>query len=139
MPFNFRIFVLIWIIQPICSLFYNNMGKKDKRNVGVVVDDDMEEENELEAELQAVLAMRQEKAMLSQDDSADAPPSKVKPSTYNKDGLLKALEELACTTLPFVETLQICDFPVEITDENDDLAREVNFLVFLIVNILTLF
>jgi hypothetical protein len=41
---------------------------------------------------------------------------------YNREGLLKSIEG---RDLPFEESMQICEFAVEIQDENDDLEREV--------------
>ena len=55
-----------------------------------------------------------------------------KKSTYNKDGLLRCIENMDTANLPFLETMRICRYNVEIPDENDDLQREVlEYLYFL--------
>jgi hypothetical protein len=46
-------------------------------------------------------------------------------TNYNKGGLVMANENLMVHKLPFIETLQICEFPVDEHDENEDIEREV--------------
>lgn len=100
----------------------NKMGKKDgmkrKRDPMQEDYDDVEVDPELEAEMAALKAIREEKENPAQLGE--------KPKTgYNTEGLIKCLEKLDTTHLPFKETYQLCDFDINIRDENDDLDREV--------------
>jgi hypothetical protein len=94
-----------------------------KRKFGNQTTEEVEqerEENELEAEMKALEAIRAEKA------GKHAAPAAGGMFPYNKEGLLKAVESLKVTSLPFVESMQICEFEAQIADENDDLQREVS-------------
>lgn len=46
---------------------------------------------------------------------------------YNRDGLLSALASMEETRLPFVESMVICKFSIDVPDEHDDLQREIAF------------
>ena len=129
------------------------MGKKDvsgkKRKRALEAQE--AEDPELEAELAAVLSMKQEKENGSrhgdggggddESDGEDGEPDDTNHSsssrrgkvhgggmknTYNADGLLQSLQSISTQTLPFVETLQICEFDLDVQDEHDDLQREVS-------------
>lgn len=99
------------------------MGKKDKLGQKRRRDEDSDEDEvdpELQAELNALMSMRAEKG-LSEAAGAD-----MASRTNNKDGLLRALQAAGAAQLSFKESMQICQFDLEVEDENDDLAREVN-------------
>ena len=104
-------------------------GKKRNRQVSF---DDVNEENiedaEFQAEIQALKLSRAEKA-LEQEQLHESVTSKPSVSTatnvYNSAALLKCVEDMGTVNLPFLETLQISEFSLEIVDENDDLEREV--------------
>uniref|UniRef100_A0A7S3M572 Uncharacterized protein n=1 Tax=Spumella elongata TaxID=89044 RepID=A0A7S3M572_9STRA len=99
------------------------MGKKDgnrKRKADEVVSDNEEEDAELQAELAAVLAARQEKKNVENGEAVE------RVTMYNKEGMLKCVEELD-TGLPFAETLVVCEFHANIINENDDIEREMAF------------
>ena len=104
-------------------------------------------DNEFEAEMQALLQARNE--MLSKsiqnnnknltsynhdnigdDDNNNNDDNNAVISTthkmYNKDGLLKCTEDID-NHLSFSETLVICNYQCDVIDENDDINREVNF------------
>lgn len=112
------------------------MGKKDPNGLKRKrLEEDIlnnEEDPELEAEMAAVLAMRAENEIV---DNNDGKALKIKGgnkknmerNTYNKEGILRALEGMGTRTLPFIETLEICEYDIAIEDENDDLAREMEF------------
>lgn len=109
------------------------MGKKDpkgsKRRTSVEAEDsDSESDAELQAELralQAIQAEREETQGLSDDEGTLKKPVKRQRGIYNKEGLEQAV--LGQTELPFLESYEICEFEVEPTEENDDLAREMAF------------
>lgn len=97
-----------------------------KRKFSAVSAEELEKqaaENELEAELKALEAIRAEKSGAS--DSQRMSSSHL---PYNKDTLLKVADGLLVNSMPFVESMQICEFEVNITNDNDDLEREVRFL-----------
>jgi hypothetical protein len=104
------------------------MGKKDGKRKRVESDDEEDVDPELEAEMAALAAMRAEKdakqigAVEAGEESAERPKN-----LYNKEGLLQAIESLG--SLPFIESLQLSEFAVDVHDENDDLEREVHFFV----------
>jgi len=79
-------------------------------------------DNELDAEIQAVSIMREERKQKQLHSSNPTPNT----SNYNREGLIQCLESMSSTAkLPFVQLLNICDVELSIEDENDDLAREV--------------
>lgn len=103
-------------------------NKKRKRQVS---SEDSNEENvedvELQAEIEALKLSRAEKGLLLEPESVITEKQPV-PSTsniYNAAALLKCVEDMGTVNLPFLETLQISEFSLEIVDENDDLEREV--------------
>lgn len=98
------------------------MGKKDlKKRKREDEEDEENEDPELEAELEAVRAIRAEKNADSTSGETD-----ISKPTFNKEGLLKCIADLDLD-LGFAETMQIDEFVLDITDENDDLDREMNF------------
>ena len=97
-------------------------------------------DDELEAEMQALLQARHEKLAKSvhnnrnlddhhndeHDDHNDKSDSNVTTQKmYNKDGLLKCLEDID-NHLSFAESLVICNYQCDVIDENDDINREVS-------------
>ena len=106
------------------------MGKKQGTKRTYEEDSDYsndERDAELEAELAALAAMRNEKSGIS---TATSIPISSVPGGYNKEGLLQCLEALGTESLPFIESLQVSQFDLDVQDEHDDLEREVRFLVF---------
>lgn len=104
------------------------MGKKDgsKRKRNEFQDDDIEEvDAELQAEIAAVMASRSERIGIDKEEVNGNSREK---NTYNKDGLVKSLENIETVNLPFHETMQICEYDIAIQNENDDIEREVIFL-----------
>jgi hypothetical protein len=102
------------------------MGKKDgnrKRKAEEYESENEGEDVELQAELAALLAARNEKKQ-SAIGGGEVQPEKA--VTYNKEGLLKSVEELD-RQLPFAETLLVDEFAATIVNENDDIEREVQF------------
>ncbi len=77
---------------------------------------------ELEAEIAALRSMQSEQP----DNNVESG----KVWTYNKEGLLQALEGMATNTLPFAESFHIGGIDLDVKDEHDDLEREV----FLFIN-----
>ena len=99
------------------------MGKKDgnkKRKAEEALSEDEVDDAELQAEMAAVLAARAEKK-----DESNQKEVVERVTMYNKDGMLKCIEELD-TGLPFSETMVVCEFTAAVTNENDDIEREVS-------------
>jgi hypothetical protein len=117
------LFVLI-IASNITDSF--NMGKKDsnkrKRGAAELEDEEDQIDPELQAEIAAVQASRLERSSIDNDGVTGTSKEK---NTYNKEGLIKSLEDLETVSLPFHETFQICSFDIIIQNENDDIEREV--------------
>lgn len=86
-----------------------------------------EEENEYEAELQAVMAIRAEREMASHQQEGSSSSSNNKPNTYNREGLLAALENMETRDMPFIQTMQVTDFSLKLENELDDIERETAF------------
>lgn len=86
------------------------MGKKRVREEA---QEEVEQDGELEAEMRALASIQQERA---------APSEMV--TQYNKEGLLRSIEG---TSLPFEESMEVCEFSVQVQLENDDLERELAF------------
>ena len=111
----------------------SKMGKKDrngekrKRMELEKAEDELngEEDPELEAEIQAVMAARAEEEAEA-NGTADAVVKRPR-GINNKEGLEQALGGLETTNLPFIESYQVCEFDLEVPDENDDLEREMAF------------
>lgn len=102
-------------------------NKKRKRQVSF---EESNEENaedvELQAEIEALRLSRAEKGLLEQESAiTDKQPISISNNIYNSAALLKCVEDMGTVNLPFLETLQISEFSLEIVDENDDLDREV--------------
>lgn len=87
------------------------MGKKRTREQ---IHEEAVEAEELEAEMRALQQMKVEQQGETSTNTTN----------YNKEGLLKSIEGMS---LPFEESMQICEFSVEVQDENDDLERELAF------------
>lgn len=104
------------------------MGKKDtnkrKRGAAEIEDEEDQIDPELQAEIAAVEASRLER--INGNDGVTG-TSKEK-NTYNKEGLIKSLEDLETVSLPFHETFQICSFDIIIQNEHDDIEREVSVI-----------
>ena len=117
------------------------MGKKRDRQVQHDESDLEEMDPELEEEMQALKAMQREKQRRTErdesergehnnegqgndeeEDSNDIPNRK-----YNKEALIKSTASLETAGLPFEETMLVCSFPIDVTDEHNDLEREMAF------------
>ena len=81
---------------------------------------DIEQDPELMAEMAALAAIQRER------DGMD----EVEKDNYNSSGLLKCIDEMETSKLPFKETLVVSEFEIEVPDENDDLEREVSSCVY---------
>jgi len=90
-------------------------------------DDSVEADEDFEAEMNAVISIRKEK--LSQSTDLPQESSKV---TYNKSGIIQSLEASGTESLPFIETLQICEFDLDVQNQHDDLEREVIIHILII-------
>lgn len=113
------------------------MGKKGGKKLKNLSDDEVDDANdELEAEMAAVAAMRAEK---QQDASGgindDAPQhSNSNQSPYNADGMRKCLEDID-SGLPFLESMVVDEFHFTVQNENDDIEREVHAMrLFYLLN-----
>jgi hypothetical protein len=73
---------------------------------------------ELEAEMAALRAIQSEK-------SAGSAVGSGAPVFYNKEGLLKCLEDWETKDLPFLANMQIGQYKLNVENELDDLEREV--------------
>ncbi|RYY77703.1 hypothetical protein EON63_18250, partial [archaeon] len=94
-------------------------NKKRKRRD----EDDDVEADELDAELAALQAIRQEKQGWTASDTRKP----AQPAMYNKEGLLKCLHDWETKDLPFLETMQVDQFELAIENELDDIEREISF------------
>ena len=117
------------------------MGKKDgkmtsrKRKSAEAMDDEVSMDPELAAEMAAVAAIRRERKAAEMDtedgegDDSEKPSSNGKRArgSHNKEGLLQALSTIKTNDLPFIETFEICETPVEVTNVLDDIEREMAF------------
>ena len=99
------------------------MGKaKPSKATEEELEVDEEANAELEAEIQALNAIRAEREEAS--ESAEGKAKRMR-GMYNNEGLENALA--ARLDLPFLETYEVCEFDAELADDNDDLAREMAF------------
>jgi len=99
------------------------MGKaKPSKATEEELEVDEEANAELEAELQALNAIRAEREEAS--EGAEGKTKRVR-GMYNTEGMENALA--ARPALPFLESYEICEFDAELADDNDDLAREMAF------------
>lgn len=111
------------------------MGKKDgnRKRKAEEFEEENAEEAELHAEIAALMAARNEKKQASLVGLGEAPaesaPEKV--MMYNKEGMLKCIEEMDLK-LPFAETLIVSQFAANVVNENDDIEREVSSSPFLL-------
>ena len=102
-----------------------------KLNTPIEISAEEVEEAELQAEIKAVMEIKNNriKASLSQpiEETQDTSDHNANTSTttYNKNGLIMANQNMLVSTLPFLETLQVCEYSVDHEDENEDLEREV--------------
>ena len=131
------------------------MGKFGDKKKRKLADEDREDDDpELDSEIAAVLAMRAEKegkrlklARKGARDAAEESDSQENDDDddlydnqsqhtarqvgsksariYDRDGLLDSSEGLGAASLPFIESMQVCEFEAGIQDEHDDLQREV--------------
>jgi len=107
------------------------MGKK---HLNRLVDSDSEDEDpEMDAEMQAVQAIMQEKKGFKRGDIVD-PSQIVKSSSYNKEALIQSVEEMGTLAMPFEETYIVSGMDINIVGELqgkdvelDDLEREMAF------------
>ena len=105
------------------------MGKKDpfgSRKRSREAKTGEEEENladdlELQAELAALKAIR-----ASQDEEADIIEEIER--TQNSTVLKRCIENFSTASMPFIETLIVDQVNLDVSDENDDLKREVTII-----------
>jgi hypothetical protein len=107
------------------------MGKKDgnkKRKAEDVNSDNEIDNDELEAEMAAVMAAREEKQRAASSSSTGQDHVN-KITMYNKDGMLKCIEDMDVGH-SFTESMVVCDFAANVVNENEDIEREVNTYVW---------
>ena len=101
-------------------------GKKARRDVEEEEEDDEEfedyDEDDEEEEEGGEEGQQQQKQLLQRRGLVGKTASK---TVYNREGLKDSVEGLATSSLPFVESMQVCEFEADIQDEHDDLQREV--------------
>lgn len=73
-----------------------------------------DEDSELFSEIKALENMKKEKANISETEKV-----------YHSEGLCRAYSELENINLSFLETMEVCEFSMDIPDENNDIEREV--------------
>jgi rRNA-processing protein EBP2 len=106
------------------------MGKKSNLRGNATVaanNEEMMEEVELEKERAAVEQIRREREQQQQagdENGLDVPEKRV---SYNRDGLIKCLQDSESRSLPFLETMLVDELPFNIVNELDDLEREMAF------------
>ena len=103
------------------------MGKKEGKKRERELEEEEEEimDPELQAELNAIMAMRseqQQKALDIEDGDEDTGTG-----SYNREAMLQFCESMGTEELPFTETLQIAQFDLDVQDDHDDLEREMSF------------
>ena len=107
--------------------------KAKKLSTQIEISAEEVEEAELQAEIKAVMEIKNNriKASLAQPIEATQDVSdnstNASTTTYNKNGLIMANQNMLVSTLPFLETLQVCEYSVDHEDENEDLEREVQY------------
>ena len=103
------------------------MGKKEgkKREREIEEEEEEEVDPELQAELNAIMAMRSEKQQkdLGIEDSHEDSGTCV----YHRDAMLLICESIGTESLPFVESMQVAEFDLDVHDAHDDLEREMSF------------
>lgn len=109
------------------------MGKKDpsKKRKRDDLEGDGDSDNiferdpELEAEMAAVKAIRAEKEGITSSSAEN----------YNKDALNQCLADIETNALPFIQIMEISEFEFPMTNELDDMEREVTpFLIKVFAN-----
>jgi len=105
------------------------MGKKQKVQVDSEDEDNILNDADFEAEMKALESMRAEREAEERKLILGAGAESVVQSNkaYNREGLLKCLQDLDTAELPFVQTLRIEEFDLQISNELDDVEREMNF------------
>jgi hypothetical protein len=98
------------------------MGKKNGRKREREEDED-EQGQEIDLELEAELAALQ--SIQDEQNHREGEEKLNQKLTAHKEGLLHCLESLATHTMPFIESMNICEYELQVEDENDDLEREV--------------
>jgi len=89
-------------------------------------DSDSDVDPEINAEMQAVQAIYNEKHGIESDHKQ----GDVSNTSYNKEGLLQKCADLGTDNLTFLESYQLCESTVELVDKSaelDDLEREMQF------------
>lgn len=105
------------------------MGKKEGKKRERELEEEEEEmvDPELQAELNAIMAMRseqQQKALNIEDGDNDGDSGA---GSYNREAMLQFCESMGTEELPFAETLQVAQFDLDVQDDHDDLEREMSF------------
>jgi rRNA-processing protein EBP2 len=118
-------------LQVICELIQSLsvMGKKEGKKREREVEEEEEEavDPELQAELNAIMAMRSEQQQKALNITSEGVSEGVSGGTYNREAMLQFCESMGTEELPFVETLQVSQFDLDVQDDHDDLEREMSF------------
>lgn len=106
------------------------MGKKSSMRgsaAAVESNEEMMQEVELEKERAAVEQIRREREQQQQAGDSDGADITEKRLSYNRDGLMKCLQDSESRSLSFLETLIVDELPFSNVNELDDLEREMSF------------
>jgi rRNA-processing protein EBP2 len=114
------------------------LARTSKRRKADVESESDQSDAELDAEMEALRAVRREKGLPAVDadsddeeegyeeDSGDEEGGGLeKKNEYNREAMEKCLKDMG--ELPFIETQAVSAFRVEVKDEHDDLEREMAF------------
>ena len=103
------------------------MGKKEGKKREREIEEEEEEaiDPELQAELNAIMAIRNEK--LERQAGGEVANEEDYSGTYNAEAMLQCCESLGHDNMPFVESMQIAEFDLDVQDGHDDLEREMSF------------
>lgn len=105
------------------------MGKKEGRKREREIEEEEEEvvDPELQAELNAIMAMRSEQQQKALNIEEQSGEDDTGPGSYNREAMLQFCESMGTEEMPFAETLQVAQFDLDVQDDHDDLEREMSF------------
>jgi hypothetical protein len=117
---------------------------KNKRKRVAVEDQETVEDIEFQRELAAVEQIQREKVYegqkkrknnsdekishINEEESISNEEAGNQKKPYNREALMKCIQDWETLSLPFMETMKIDCFPIEVENELDDLQREVRLL-----------
>jgi len=108
------------------------MGKKHlKVQADPEEEEDILNDPDFEAEMKALESLRAEREADQGKKQDDAGSVQTNKNGYNRDALMKCVEDSESAGLPFVETLRVDEFDLTINNELDDVEREVRITISL--------